>query len=114
MYLATYFAYSGITGQSDFYTINDAVQDGQVIQNVFGTRSNVFHSRYMRPIQKLYSMNNMISMEGLIDKTIRSLCEQIENRFVEGKNAGKTCDIADWVAFCNSYNPWVPSNPLCL
>lgn len=46
-------------------------------------------------------MNSMLSMEGLVDKTIRSLCEQIENRFVEGKNAQKTCDIADWIEFCN-------------
>ncbi|KAL1867101.1 hypothetical protein Daus18300_006500 [Diaporthe australafricana] len=97
--LKTVYSTRGDFLKSDFYTINDAVQDGQVIQNVFGTRSNVFHSRYMRPIQKLYSMNNMLSMEGLIDKTIRSLCEQIENRFVDGKNAGKTCDIADWITF---------------
>lgn len=89
--------------QSDFYTVNDAVQDGHIIQNVFGTRSNAFHSRYMKPIQKLYSMNSMLSMEGLVDKTIRSLCEQIENRFVDGKNAHKTCDISDWIEFCN-YN----------
>lgn len=77
------------------------MQDGHVIQNVFGTRSNAFHSRYMKPIQKLYSMNSMLSMEGLVDKTIRSLCEQIENRFVDGKNAHKTCDISDWIEFCN-------------
>lgn len=46
-------------------------------------------------------MNSMLSMEGLVDKTIRSLCEQIENRFVDGKNTHKTCDIADWIEFCN-------------
>ncbi|KAK2602592.1 hypothetical protein N8I77_009110 [Diaporthe amygdali] len=97
--LKTVYSTRGDYLKSDFYTVNDAVQDGQVIQNVFGTRSNSFHSRYMRPIQKLYSMNSMLSMEGLVDKTIRSLCEQIENRFIDGKNAGKTCDIADWVSF---------------
>lgn len=55
----------------------------------------------MKPIQKLYSMNSMLSMEGLVDKTIRSLCGQIENRFIDGKNAHMTCDIADWIEFCN-------------
>lgn len=86
------------------------MQDGHVIQNVFGTRSNAFHSRYMKPIQKLYSMNSMLSMEGLVDKTIRSLCEQIENRFVDGKNAHKTCDIADWIEFCKCSYPSTPSS----
>lgn len=57
----------------------------------------------MRPIQKLFSMNSMLAMEGLVDKTIRSLCEQLENRFVDGKNANKACDLADWIEFCN-YN----------
>lgn len=55
----------------------------------------------MKPIQKLYSMNSMLSMEGLVDKTIRFLCEQLENRFMDGKNADKACDIADWIEFCN-------------
>ncbi|KAG6353877.1 hypothetical protein INS49_005134 [Diaporthe citri] len=72
---------------------------GEYIKNVFGTRSNSLHSRYLKPIQKLYSVNSMLSMEGLVDKTTRSLCEQIENRFVDGKNVQRTCDIADWIEF---------------
>lgn len=46
-------------------------------------------------------MNSMLSMEGLVDKTIRFLCEQLENRFMDGKNKDKACDIADWIEFCN-------------
>ncbi|KAK7708535.1 hypothetical protein SLS64_006637 [Diaporthe eres] len=97
--LKTVYSTRGEYIKSDFYTVNDAVQDGHVIQNVFGTRSNSFHSRYLKPIQKLYSMNSMLSMEGLVDKTINSLCEQIENRFVDGRNVQRTCDIADWIEF---------------
>ncbi|KAG8159003.1 hypothetical protein KVR01_011446 [Diaporthe batatas] len=97
--LKTVYSTRGEYLKSDFYSVNDAVQDGQVIQNVFGTRSNAFHTKYMRPIQKLYSMNSMLAMEGLVDKTIRSLCEQLENRFMDGRNANKACDLADWIEF---------------
>ncbi|KAI5927227.1 cytochrome P450 [Camillea tinctor] len=97
--LKTVYSTRGHFLKSDFYTVNDAVQDGHVIQNVFGTRSNAFHGKYMRPIQKLYTMTSILTMESLIDRTIVSLCEQLENRFMSGKNAGKTCDIADWIGF---------------
>ncbi|CAG8954438.1 hypothetical protein HYFRA_00006065 [Hymenoscyphus fraxineus] len=85
--------------KSDFYSVNDVVQDGHTIQNVFGTRSNAFHAKYMKPIQKLYSMKNILEMEDAISKTIILCCEQLELRFVNGMNAGKTCDIADWIAY---------------
>lgn len=68
----------------------------------------------MKPIQKLYSMNSMLSMEGMVDKTTRSLCEQIENRFVDGKNADRPCDIADWIKFCNCHYFLAPSSPASL
>lgn len=55
-------------------------------------------------------MSSMLAMEGLVDKTIRSLCEQVENRFVDGKNAQRTCDIADWIEFCNCDYPSTPSS----
>lgn len=55
----------------------------------------------MKPIQKLFSMKSMLSMEGLVDKTIKLLCEQIEKRYVDGKNAHMACDLSDWVEFCN-------------
>lgn len=54
----------------------------------------------MRPIQKLYTMNNILGMEHLIDQTVIKLCEQLESRFMVGQNTGKICDIADWIGYC--------------
>jgi hypothetical protein len=34
-----------------------------------------------------------------MDDDIRALCAQLESRFMNGKNKGKTCDIADWISF---------------
>ena len=30
---------------------------------------------------------------------LRTLCSQLESRFMNGANKGKTCDIADWISY---------------
>ncbi|KAF2729301.1 cytochrome P450 [Polyplosphaeria fusca] len=85
--------------KSDYYTINDALQDGHLIQNLFSTRDNDFHARSLKPIQKLFSVQGSLELEPLMNDTIRSLCDQLETRFMQGSNAGKTCDIADWISY---------------
>ncbi|KAI1856459.1 hypothetical protein JX265_011706 [Neoarthrinium moseri] len=84
---------------TDFYSVNDAMQDGRRIQNVFSTRDKEFHAKYMRPIHNLFSLRGILSFEHLSDKTLLNLCQQLESRFVDGDNAGRTCDIADWIEF---------------
>ncbi|CAM1511888.1 Fc.00g094010.m01.CDS01 [Cosmosporella sp. VM-42] len=86
--------------KSDFYEVGDAISNGQRIENVFSTRSNEFHGRYMKPYQKYFSMNTILEKEHLVDKMVLSLCQQLENRFVDGRNAGKTADLADWIEYC--------------
>lgn len=34
-----------------------------------------------------------------MDDDLRTLCAQLESRFIEDANKGKTCDIADWISF---------------
>lgn len=63
------------------------------------------------PIQKLYSNQGVLAYEDLIDRTILLLCEQLETRFVNGNNASKTCDIADWISYCGLY-PSAVSNSI--
>ncbi|KAF2186547.1 cytochrome P450 [Zopfia rhizophila CBS 207.26] len=84
---------------SDYYAINDALQDGHIIQNIFSTRSNEFHSKQLKPVQKLYTFQSAVELEPLMNNTLQTLCSQLETRFIEGANAGKTCDIADWISY---------------
>jgi len=85
--------------KSDYYSINDALQDGHLIQNIFSTRSNEFHSKNVKPVQKLYSLKNALQIESIMDDNLRTLCSQLDARFVEGANKDQTCDIADWISF---------------
>ncbi|KAF2119518.1 cytochrome P450 [Lophiotrema nucula] len=97
--LKTIYTTRGTFIKSDYYTVNDALQDGHLIQNIFSTRSNEFHSRQLKPVQKLYSLQSAQELEPLMNNTVRALCDELESRFMEGKNKGKTCDIADWISF---------------
>ncbi|KAJ9633926.1 hypothetical protein H2201_008599 [Coniosporium apollinis] len=94
--IKTIYSTRGNYAKSDFYSVNDVLQDGHIIQNVFSTRSNAFHAKYMRPIQKLYSMSGILSLEPLADTTISIFCRRLEELFVDRPN---TCDIGDWLLY---------------
>lgn len=97
--------------QSNFYSASDALVHGNRMQHIFSTRSNQFHREQLMPIQKFYSNQGVLAYEDLIDRAILLLCEQLETRFVNGTNAGKTCDIADWISYCE-FNLYAVSNPI--
>ncbi|KAF4982904.1 hypothetical protein FDECE_17421 [Fusarium decemcellulare] len=86
--------------KSEFYEVADAMSNGHRMENVLSTRSNAFHGRYMKPYQKHFSMNAILEKEHLVDKMVLLLCQQLENRYVEGQNKGKTADLADWIEYC--------------
>jgi len=79
------------------------------MEHIFSTRSNQFHLEQLTPVQKFYSNQGVLAYENLIDRAMLLLCEQLEIRFANGANAGKTCDIADWISYCEFY----PSGTLC-
>ena len=51
-------------------------------------------------MQKLFSAKAALNLEPLMTDTVQVMCEQLEARFMSGVNAGKTCDIAEWISFC--------------
>jgi hypothetical protein len=66
---------------------------------MFSTRSNEWHANNVRPVQKLYNHQSALQLEDLMNDDLRTLCNQLQTRFVDGANKGKTCDIADWISF---------------
>ena len=86
--------------QGDFYSACDALVHGNKMEHIFSTRSNQFHLEQLTPIQKFYSIQGVLAYEHLIDRAMLLLCEQLEARFVNGANAGKSCDMADWISYC--------------
>ncbi|KAK5170590.1 uncharacterized protein LTR77_005179 [Saxophila tyrrhenica] len=85
--------------KSDYYAVNDIIQNGFRIQNIFSTRSNEFHRKYIRPISKTYSMANILTLQPLADRTTETFCRRLEEEFIDGKNAGRTCNLVDWMLY---------------
>lgn len=79
--------------------VNDALQNGHIIQNLFSTRSNEFHTKGIRPVQKLYNFQSALKLEPLVNEDLRVLGIELERRFMAGSNEGTTCDIADWISY---------------
>jgi len=70
------------------------------MEHIFSTRSNQIHLEQLTPIQRFYSIQGVLAYEESIDRAMRLLSDQLESRFVDGNNKGKTCDLADWVSYC--------------
>ena len=72
----------------------------QMIYNLFSQTNEELHAREKRPIAKFYSVNGISPLEPLVDTVVRQLCDQLDDRFVKGANAGKTCNLGDWLLYC--------------
>ncbi|KAH7347094.1 cytochrome P450 [Pyrenochaeta sp. MPI-SDFR-AT-0127] len=85
--------------KSNYYSVNDALSNGHILQNLFSTRSNEFHARGVKPVQKLYNLQSAMQLEALMNDDVRVFCSELESRYMQGENEGKTCDIADWISY---------------
>ncbi|KAH8590119.1 cytochrome P450 [Bisporella sp. PMI_857] len=84
---------------ASFYNVNDTKIGNTIIKNVFSTQSNDFHSQKMRPISKFYKMANILQCEPLVSQTINAFCKRLDEEFISGRNAGKTCKMDEWLLF---------------
>ncbi|KAF1930580.1 pisatin demethylase [Didymella exigua CBS 183.55] len=97
--LKTIYSTRGTFLKSDYYSVNDALQGGHLIQNLFSTRSNEYHSRGIKPIQKLYSFQSALQLEPLMNADLHVFGRELERRFMDGDNRGKACDMAAWISY---------------
>lgn len=54
----------------------------------------------MKPFAKFFSPHEILAKESLSDKTVALLCDELETQFINGKNAGKVVDLAQWIEYC--------------
>ncbi|OAQ59226.2 benzoate 4-monooxygenase cytochrome P450 [Pochonia chlamydosporia 170] len=72
---------------------------GKVTYNIFGISDRKEHARVRRPIGKLYSMSYALGIEKHVDNAISQLWEELETRFIEGQNKGKSCELDQWFLY---------------
>ena len=54
----------------------------------------------MKPFAKFFSANEILAKESLSDRTVALLCDELETRYIDGKNGGKVVDLAQWIEYC--------------
>jgi hypothetical protein len=47
----------------------------------------------------LYKPQFVAELEPIMNDTLRVLCHELETRFMDGENKGKTCDIGEWISY---------------
>jgi hypothetical protein len=73
---------------------------GKVQEGIASTMNKKYHSELKKPIASTYSMTNVISFEPKVDETIKYFLKRLDEVFISGPNAGKPCDIDNWVQYC--------------
>lgn len=63
---------------------------------VFNTRDENLHKKLKSPIAQLFSLSNVLPLEGFVTEVLGVLCEQLDSRFAETR---ETFDLADWLQY---------------
>lgn len=44
-------------------------------------------------------MKSILTLEPLADKTSEVFCRRLEEEFIDGGNAGRICNLSEWISF---------------
>ncbi|KAI4600550.1 hypothetical protein KJ359_000908 [Pestalotiopsis sp. 9143b] len=97
--LKTVYSTRGEFRKSDHYSVTDGSAEGRRVSTIFSSRNHAFHAQKTAPIAKLYTLPSVLRMEHLADKSLATLCHNLDERFVQGGHAGTPFDLADWIDY---------------
>ena len=80
--------------------VNDVMAKPKPIETLFGTRDSAYHQRLIRPIQKLYSVNQIDEFEPLINVAIDSFDNIVREEISKHQERQWTCEMERLVKFC--------------
>jgi hypothetical protein len=71
--------------KTDAYTVNDVLlADSTIVPTTFSVINNEMHAAMLKPMQKLYGVNNILSYEAQIDEVL-GLFRNALDSFVDGR-----------------------------
>ncbi|KAL9635244.1 MAG: hypothetical protein Q9164_003586, partial [Protoblastenia rupestris] len=85
--------------KSDYYTVNDVAAKPKPIETLFGTRSSANHQRLIKPIQKLYSVNQVDEFEPLLHTVIDSFEDIVRKQIANSDKNEWICDMEKWIEY---------------
>ena len=91
------------TEKGQFYSVAHFPMqpDGRIIENLFSTQDETYHTRLTRPVGRLYFLTSLLAFEPHMDSVIRLFQQRLEQEFCEDDN-DKDCDLYRWLLYCKS------------
>ncbi|KAK8115338.1 hypothetical protein PG999_007407 [Apiospora kogelbergensis] len=81
----------------NFYrTLMPYTRKGGALPAVFNTRDETLHRQIKTPIAPLFSMSNTLPLESFVDRTIKVMTDQLDERFIDSQ---ATFDLANWLQY---------------
>ncbi|KAH7066850.1 benzoate 4-monooxygenase cytochrome-like protein P450 [Paraphoma chrysanthemicola] len=82
--------------KSGYYDVFGTVNKGNVVYNLFSTRSESYHSRLRRVVSHAYSLSTLLDYEPLVDSCTSFFLQRTEDLFAK---TGQVCDLSTWVQY---------------
>jgi hypothetical protein len=76
------------------------IQDGKPVESIASTQDKNVHATLKKPVAAIYSMSTAVTFEPGVDDTIKYFLKRLDETFMSGSNVGKSCDIDNWVQYC--------------
>ncbi|KAE9363577.1 cytochrome P450 [Stipitochalara longipes BDJ] len=94
--LKTIYGINSGYAKSSFYWVQQQLANGKPTVTLFSSLDEDFHASIKKPISSAYSMTTLTEFEPFVDRTIRALVSQLDERFAR---PGSPCDIATWLQY---------------
>ncbi|KAJ3543789.1 hypothetical protein NM208_g3390 [Fusarium decemcellulare] len=82
--------------KSGYYDVFATLNKGNVVYNLFSTRSEEFHARLRRSVNHAFALSTLLHYEPLVDSCTSFFLRQTQERFAE---TGQPVTLSKWVQY---------------
>ncbi|KAF8862114.1 cytochrome P450 oxidoreductase [Acephala macrosclerotiorum] len=93
------YGFSSAYVKSDFYPVQRAVVHGKSIESLFNTTDNKYHAKLRKAIASTYAVSTVIQFEPLVDSTILTLIDELDQRYLDKDGEAGVCDFGTWLHY---------------
>ena len=91
------------------YTVREKFREGKVIPTLTTLKDRKAHAAFKKPVATAYSMTTLTTFEPFLDLTICHLVRRLDEEFISGAKAGRSCDTHNWLQYClsSTHSEWL-------
>ncbi|OGE47485.1 hypothetical protein PENARI_c043G07611 [Penicillium arizonense] len=82
--------------KSGYYDVFATLNKGNIIYNLFSTRSEAFHARLRRSVNHAFALSTLLDYEPLVDSCTSYFLRRTQELFV---GTGRACLFSEWIQF---------------